>query len=427
MRDEVHHSSNAVTRRTEGVSPLVDPRDEVLDLSNAVTAQNTVRRRPSVAVWTPDGRGAVATIRAGGDLRLLAGVVDQLFHAANGRSLAGLPIGALCFGGWGRETSENVVVCRTDEEVVEIHSHGGAAAVQRILTDLMQRGCETVDWSEQCQSATSILVREHAAALSRATTVRAAAWIATQAGQFERAISNLADLLVRGEWTALQQAADQILRWAKFGLHLTRPWTVVLAGRPNVGKSSLINALLGFERSIVFDQPGTTRDVLTAETVLDGWPIRLQDTAGLRGSDDELESAGISRARSALADADCPVILIDVSQLPQPDDLSLLSAWSNAILVGHKSDLPDVWGFQLPPRAIRVSSLRGTGLRELSSEIIQQLVPELPSEESVIPLTERQVDLLSRAQEASRGGDPSDLAETLRALIGRDRARGQVF
>ena len=216
-------------------------RDEVLDSSNAVTAENRLSRRPSVAVWTPAGRSAVATIRSGGDLCLLANAVDQLFHAANGRSLAGLPIGALCFGRWGDETTEDVVVCRTDEEVVEIHSHGGLSAVRRILTDLMQRGCEKVDWSEQWQSATSMLACEHAAALSRATTVRAAAWIAAQAGQFERAISNLAHLVERGEWTVLQQEVDEILRWAKFGLHLTRPWTVVLAGRPNVGKSSLIN------------------------------------------------------------------------------------------------------------------------------------------------------------------------------------------
>jgi tRNA modification GTPase len=391
-------------------------RNEVLDSSNAVTSENRVCRRPSVAVWTPAGRGAVATIRAGGDLRLLADAVDQWFHAANGRSLVGLPIGALCFGRWGRATSEDVVVCRTDREVVEIHSHGGLSAVRRILTDLMQRGCETVDWSEQCQSATSMLACEHAAALSRATTVRAAAWIAAQAGQFERVISKLAPLVGRGEWIALQQAADEILRWTKFGLHLTRPWTAVLAGRPNVGKSSLINALVGFDRSIVFDQPGTTRDLLTADTVLDGWPVRLLDTAGLRGSADELESAGITRARCALADADCRILLIDVSQPPHADDLRLISDSPDALIVANKSDLPDVWGTRVPSRTMRVSALRRTGLSELSAAIVQRLVPQVPSIDAVMPLTERQVRELNAFRDAALNNDRSGVELTLQAL-----------
>ena len=398
-------------------------RDEVFDSSNAVTAENPVSHRPSVAVWTPAGRGAVATIRAGGDLCLLADVVDQLFHAANGRSLAGLPIGALCFGRWGHETSEDVVVCRTDEEVVEIHSHGGAAAVRRILTDLMQLGCDTVDWSEQWQSATSILAREHAAALSRATTVRAAAWITAQAGEFERAISKMAHLVERGEWTALQQEIDEILRWANFGLHLTRPWTVVLAGRPNVGKSSLINALVGFERSIVFDTPGTTRDLLTAETVLDGWPIRLLDTAGLRGSDDELEAAGITRARCALADADCRILIIDVSQPPHEDDLRLISDWPDALIVANKSDLPDDWWTQLASRAMRVSALRRTGLPELSAAIVRRLVPQVPSIEAVMPLTERQVREMNALRDAAMNNDRPSAESTLHALAGQPAER----
>src|SRR5690606_16577637 len=80
---------------------------------------------------------------------------------------------------------------------------------------------------------------------------------------------------------------------APLGLHLTRPWHVALAGAPNVGKSSLLNAVLGYGRAIVFDQPGTTRDVLDAVTAIDGWPVRLTDGAGLRESVDALEAAGV--------------------------------------------------------------------------------------------------------------------------------------
>src|SRR5439155_1584802 len=181
----------------------------------------------------------------------------------------------------------------------------------------------------------------------------------------------------------------------------TQPWSVVLAGRPNVGKSSLINALVGYERSIVFDQPGTTRDVVTAETVLDGWPIRMSDTAGQRGATDELESSGMALAREALSAADGPVLVIDTSQPPQPDDLQLLADWPDVLVVAHKSDLPDEWGSLLPKNVIRVSSLARTGLKELSTAIVQRLVPELPPSNAVVPLSERQIELLLDARTSS--------------------------
>ena len=83
------------------------------------------------------------------------------------------------------------------------------------------------------------------------------------------------------------------------GRHLLTPFDVVLAGPANVGKSSLINALVGYNRAIVYDAPGTTRDVITAETAIDGWPVTLSDTAGLRDSDDPLEMAGVQTAQCA--------------------------------------------------------------------------------------------------------------------------------
>lgn len=206
----------------------------------------------------------------------------------------------------------------------------------------------------------------------------------------ERAIAELTELVASGHRELAASRANEMMAWANFGSHLTRPWEVVLAGRPNVGKSSLINALVGFERSIVFDEPGTTRDVVTADTVLDGWAIRLSDTAGQRDSAKDLEAAGIARAREAFATADSRLLLIDVSQPPHEDDWQLLSEWPDAIVVAHKVDLPDAWGEALPTKAIRVSSLQGTGLSELSSVIVTQLVPKLPPDEAVIPLTDRQ-------------------------------------
>lgn len=356
----------------------------------------------TAAVWTPSGRGAVATIRVQGDLKTLSERNAGHFRAASGRSLVEIPQQQICFGRWGSDAAEDVVFCRTGADTCEIHCHGGDAAVRRILADLRSLGCEIVDWRIQLEAERGVWEREHADALSRATTLRVAGWIAAQSGRMERAFAELTEMVAGGQRELAASRASEMLAWANFGSHLTRPWEVVLAGRPNVGKSSLINALVGFERSIVFDEPGTTRDVVTAETVLDGWAIRLSDTAGQRGSAQDLEAAGIARAREAFANADARLLLIDVSQPPHADDWRLLAEWPDAMVVAHKADLPDVWGEALPMKAIRVSSLQRTGLAELSSAIVTRLVPALPDEDAVVPLTDQQRVHLMRFSESRR-------------------------
>src|SRR5690606_26525433 len=127
---------------------------------------------------------------------------------------------------------------------------------------------------------------------------------------------------------------------------------VVLFGRPNVGKSSLMNRLAGFERAIVLDVPGTTRDLVTTEIALDGWPIRLTDTAGLRDRADELELSGIERARSRIASADLRILVLDRAAPPQDEELELLRTSTAPLVVANKVDQRDAWGTALPPEAI---------------------------------------------------------------------------
>src|SRR4029453_3197945 len=88
--------------------------------------------------------------------------------------------------------------------------------------------------------------------------------------------------ITREDWSDAVELLGAVLEFAELGQHLTAPWRVVLAGPPNVGKSSLINALAGYQRTIVSHVPGTTRDVVTTTTAIDGWPVELADTAGLR-------------------------------------------------------------------------------------------------------------------------------------------------
>jgi tRNA modification GTPase len=221
-------------------------------------------------------------------------------------------------------------------------------------------------------------------------------------GTLRRAVEELSELLAAEPAAAGEALSriDALLAWAEFGWHLTVPWKVVILGRPNVGKSSLLNALAGFARAIVFDQPGTTRDLVTAETAFQGWPVRLVDTAGIREADCALESAGIALARDEAAAADCPLIVLDASQPPQPEDFDLLTAWPGALVVAHKADLPDAWHDRLPFGALRVSSLTGTGVNALMERIGTILVPRVPAADTAIPVTARQVELLTTARQS---------------------------
>lgn len=303
------------------------------------------------------------------------------------------------FGTWGTTHPEDIVVCRLSETDVEIQCHGGDAAVRRILTDLAVQGIATVPAETQLREQTNDLCVELQTALANALTLRTADLLLEQANLLPVIFQQLIDCddtpTDRDRRLSL---IDTLLPWATFGLHLTEPWSVVLTGLPNVGKSSLVNALLGFQRAIVSDMPGTTRDVVTSLTAIDGWPVQFADTAGLRESTDELESAGIDRARRQLESADLRIVVLDVSRPAHADELRLLEAWPDALVVAHKVDLPEQWGRPLPDSALRVSSQLGSGIADLLSAISQRLIPALPPPGTPLPISRRQIALLESAR-----------------------------
>jgi tRNA modification GTPase len=375
---------------------------------------------PLAALWTARGRGAVATIRLRADVRRWPGIDLLPFRAANGKPLRHQPTGRVVFGRWGSDAVEEVVVCLIDDETLEIHCHGGESAASRILGDCAQAGCRVVAWTEMVRSARGLLEAELLDALSQATTLRTAGILLEQANGSLRA--ELESLERESDRDVLLSRIAALLRWAHFGLHLTRPWKVVLAGRPNVGKSSLTNALLGYTRSIVFDQPGTTRDVVTDTTAIDGWPLEFSDTAGLRDGAEPLEAAGIERARGALADADLAIVLIDISQPASDDDRALLAALPAAIVVAHKCDLqhsegPKAWNADAANLWSSVSSRTGEGVAALLKAISTRLVAEIPAAATPLPVTDRQTTLLRRALEATERGDLDGCRQTVRAIL----------
>jgi tRNA modification GTPase len=381
-----------------------------------------------VAVLTPKGRGAVASLLVEDAVELIDR--HRLFAAANGKMLAEQEINRICFGHWqGRggdvETGlagEQIVVCRVSEERVELHCHGGTAAVARIFEDLAGVGVTQCEWVEMIEDGgkrpANRVEIELAQALSAATTWRTAALLLDQqTGVLVNALKRLGSV----DWKQRDQAAGwlaELLEWSSLGRQLVVPPTVVLAGLPNVGKSSLLNALLGFGRAIVWDEPGTTRDVVVGHTALEGWPIRLADTAGLRATEDEIEAIGIAHARRELDSADLVVLVVDGSQGVDGDSRRLMDELSEALVVANKSDLGDVAEGELPSDALVVSALTGAGIDRLAAVIAESLVPAVPDPGTAVPVSERLIGSLERAVLAVARNDESGFRAAIDEAIG---------
>jgi tRNA modification GTPase len=172
--------------------------------------------------------------------------------------------------------------------------------------------------------------------------------------------------------------------------------TIALVGRPNAGKSSLLNALLGRERAIVSATPGTTRDVVEGTIELAGVPVRLLDTAGLGAPGDSVEAEGMKRTRAAMDESDVVVLVVDGSAAAA--DMGSELAGARVVTVWSKADLPRHHATELPPDALAVSAVSGAGLRALVARLAET-VTELvgaADEESQIAATLRQAEALTK-------------------------------
>jgi tRNA modification GTPase len=327
------------------------------------------------------------------------------FQPASGQPVARLSMGRIVFGHWRGDTGEEVVVCRRGNERVEINCHGGQAAARAILSDLAEYGCGEIDWQAWVAAYETSPVRVAARiALAHARTERTAAILLDQyAGALEAELQNIDAAVGAGQAGEAAARIDRLLALGPLGLHLTEPWRVVLAGRPNVGKSSLINALAGFRRAIVSHEPGTTRDVVTVATAMEGWPVELADTAGLREASEELESAGIELARGRVAAADLVLLVCDLSLPWSSADDELHRALQNGLLVHNKADLSGGPVDDRPPGLV-TSALTGEGIAELVQAIALRLVPSPPAGGAAVPFRPEHLAALESARVAVISG-----------------------
>ena len=347
-----------------------------------------------IARLTPPGRGAIAVLALEGPGA--ASDVARLFTPASGQSLATLEPHRVVFGRLGPEPSEEVIVRLRSPESLEIHCHGGELAAARIQTLLGELGWEAVDWRQWLlRTQPDAIRREASAALAQAPTQRTASILLDQLqGALHRAIASIHRAMAAADLATAKTQLEGLLAAGPVGLHLTSPWRVVLAGPPNAGKSSLLNALAGFPRALVHPQPGTTRDVVTLATAIEGWAVLFCDTAGLRPTDDSLEAAGVGRALEEIAQADLVVAVFD-GTLPWDEQRRLLPRFPSALVVHNKADLVG----SRPNREVGIwtSAVTGEGVEDLLHAIASRLVPQPPLPGQAVPFTQRQVDALRLA------------------------------
>jgi tRNA modification GTPase len=350
----------------------------------------TVPQAPTyLARLTPAGAAAIATLALRGPRAWE--VVRALFRPAGGRELPAEPepgrfwVGRL--GAEGEGSDEVVLTARRGgpSPWLEVHSHGGREVVRLLEEVLTGRGLEILPWEElERRTGGDELRAEALAALARAATARTASVLLDQYhGAFARAVAATRAALASGDLAEAGRLLGELASWAALGRHLTEPWRVVIAGAPNVGKSSLVNALAGYRRSVVAATPGTTRDVVTARVALDGWPVELADTAGWRADAGPLERQGIELARAAAAEADLCVWVLDAAAAPVWPEANL----PRVCYVLNKVDLAPAWDLERAAGAVRVSARTGAGLAELCAALAGRLVPAAPPVGAAVPFT----------------------------------------
>lgn len=375
----------------------------------------------ALCVTTPHGRGAVASVSVIG--RGLDVAVLAHFRPLARLPEAKLPIGRILFGRWhgpgGEGPGEELVVCRHSKTRVDIHCHGGTAAVEAIVRHLTAYGLTQfvpgADWLVLMEPSASLIAREARIALTDAITERTTEILVDQwYGALDRDVAALR-LLLGTNLSDAKSLVDKLLARSHVGLHLTSPFRVAIFGLPNVGKSSLMNLLVGFERAIVFDQPGTTRDVLSARTAIDGWSVEFLDMAGLRETSDPIEAAGVTMARERLGTVDLGILVAEACSPWTSLHQQVYALVESPLVLYNKRDVREVPN-DGRPAGLAVSAKTGQGKAELLAAISQRLVPHCPSPGEAVPFLPRHVDVLLQVGSALNGADDAAALEALAKL-----------
>ena len=387
-----------------------------------------------VAIATPAGRGSLGVVRiSGGDAPEVAGRILIRDRSLQPRRATFTRVRA-------SETDaqrpvDDVIATwfpaphsYTGEHVVEISTHGSPIILQLVVKSAIEAGARLARPGEFTLRAfvngKMDLVQAEAVAdlIDAVTPLQARAAFDQLEGTLTAKIAGLdarlLDLVARLEAsldfpdegyhfiepkaiacavTSVIDELDSLLNASARGRIIREGATVVIAGRPNVGKSSLFNALVGHARAIVTETAGTTRDLVTETCDVEGLRVTLVDTAGVRDTTDRIEIEGVSRGTRAREVADVIVVVLNAAEALMPDDARLLTETTNRarVIVANKSDQPAAWRRE---DAVRVSATIGDGLDTLRRTIVVALGAGEPHRDSTAITNVRHTTLLERAR-----------------------------
>ncbi|HEY3580717.1 MAG TPA: tRNA uridine-5-carboxymethylaminomethyl(34) synthesis GTPase MnmE [Pyrinomonadaceae bacterium] len=387
-----------------------------------------------VGLSTPRGRGALAVVRMSGP-RAIA-IAQKMAHidSFEPRHATLVTLRA------GDEVLDQVLLTLfpephslTGEDVIEISCHGSPAIVRRIIDATLEMGAVLAGPGEftlralsngKINLAQAEAIRDLIAAQTDAAVKQASRQLNGELSKaldpfkeklievivlLESALEFVEDDLPAPQVNKIEETLDSVITGVdrlsesySAGRLLQDGARVAIAGRPNVGKSSLFNSLVHNERAIVTNVPGTTRDTLSEVIDIGGVPVLLTDTAGLRETTDDVETLGIERTHRAMAEADLVLLVFDGSSKVGPADCDLLqrTGATQRIVVMNKSDLPS---FEPPARcaleveAINVSARTGAGLSALHDAIVAKLNSSGTEHGSLLITNARHYDLLCNA------------------------------
>jgi len=403
------------------------------------------------AIATGGGISAIGVVRVSGSGAIA--VADKVFRAASGTGLADAEDRRMYYGELRGADGELIDLCLcavsrgpgsyTGEDTVELHCHGAPVVLSEALRALYQHGVRhagpgeftkraflngRLDMAQAeavidlIESDTPIAARSAACQLRGAIGEKLAPIYGALLGvmaHFHAVVDypdeDIDEFDAAGYLPSLSSAEEELSRMLfshERGKVLRDGIPTAIVGRTNSGKSSLLNALLGYDRAIVTEIPGTTRDTIEEKALIGGIPLRLIDTAGFREAQDAVESLGVARTRDALLGAGLAILVLDGSEPLRGEDFFALSTIPQEvprIITVNKSDLPQVLGQaelsgfgakSAGARICRISALTGEGLDALG-EKVRELFPELSAPPTGEMLTNaRQAEAISRARES---------------------------
>lgn len=401
------------------------------------------------AISTPMGTGGIAIVRISGDKALEIG--DKVFVSSKGKNIQSAPTHTIQYGNiinpLTKKVLDEVLVMimkapntYTKENVVEINCHGGILAVQKVLEAVLNAGARLAEPGEftkraflngridlsqaeavidiinsqtelfhessvaQLEGSLSSKVREYADEL-----LTLIAHIEAAIDYPEHDVEETTYATVKNKTEALMEKINQLIRTADTGKIIREGIKTVIVGKPNVGKSSLLNALLRQQRAIVTDIAGTTRDVLEEYININGVALKIIDTAGIRQTEDVIEKIGVEKSKEFAQSADLALMVLDNSRPLEKEDIQILEMLKNRkyIVIINKTDLEQklevskIYEYTNKENVLEISAKSNKGMAELEKHLTDMFLGgKIDTSNEVFITNVRHKNALVRANES---------------------------